>query len=146
MDKKIKLLIIITITSLFLTGCANEKIATSKTKVTSKVREKTPEESLVSQISDGRIVEVYEEFVRLREGGTKENWMIIKNAKQATDTFKIIPCEGCSFDKESATIEPGKYEIIRFTVSGAEGQKEIKVKDGMNNAYGYSKISVIIEQ
>lgn len=147
MDKSIKAtLFLIIIISLFLTGCASEQTVASKKKVTTQVREKTPEESLVSQISDGKIVEVYEEFVRIRQGESKENWLIIKNAKEATDTFKILPCDGCSFDKESATIEPGKYEIIRFVVDAAEGQKEIKVKDSLNNAYGYAKISVIIEQ
>jgi hypothetical protein len=136
-------LFLIAIISLFLAGCAAQQA--SERKLTVQTREKTPEESLVGQISDGRIVEIYEEFIRLSPGESKDNWLIIKNAKEWKETFTIQPCQGCSFDTTTATIEPGRYEIIRFVLNASEGQKEIKVKDSLNNAYGYAKISVIIE-
>ena len=129
---------------LLIAGCSTGQAPAKKT-VTQRTIQETPEEVLVKEIADGKIVEVYEEYVRLSPGEMRDNWLIIKNANDNKEAFKVYPCGGCSFEKETFEIEPGRYEITKFSVSGPAGQKEIKVKDHLNNAYGYAKINIIIE-
>lgn len=111
---------------------------------TQEVSKESPEEALPKEVSSGRLVEVYEEYVKLNEGERKENWIIIKNVKESQE-FRIIPCSGCVFEHEAADIPSGEYRMIRFYVEAEDGQKQIRVKDARNNAYGYAKINVIVE-
>jgi hypothetical protein len=129
---------------LLIAGCSTTETPVKKTPTQRTVSE-NPEEVLVREIADGKIVEVYEEYVRLGPGERKDNWLIIKNVKDSTEVFKVYPCSWCEFTQETFEIEPGRYEITKFSVLAQEGQKEIKVKDHLNNAYGYAKINVIIE-
>ncbi|MBI5880944.1 hypothetical protein HZB90_02330 [archaeon] len=139
-SKKIVVIFLI----LLIAGCSTTQAPAKKT-VTQRTVQENPEDVLVNEIADGKIVEVYEEYVRIGPGEMRDNWLIIKNANDNKEAFKVYPCGGCTFEKETFEIEPGRYEITKFSVSGPAGQKEIKVKDHLNNAYGYAKINVIIE-
>ncbi|MBN1544690.1 hypothetical protein JW898_04465 [Candidatus Woesearchaeota archaeon] len=150
MDKKttatIAMLILI---SLILLGCASQQrtIVSQKgaAQTTQEATDKTPEEVLVKEIEGGKLVEVYDDYVRMAPGEIKKNWMIINNVKDYDEEFMIIPCGGCDFEERVHEIGAGEYKIIKFKVRAMEGQKEIKVKDHLNNAYGFAQISIIVE-
>jgi hypothetical protein len=153
MDKrKISILMILFVVSSILLGCGGEDVVVSKKglSVTTKERttepaQDTPEAVLVREIADGKLVEVYDEYVRMEPGGIEKNWMIINNVKEKDETFTVYPCGGCDFEERVFDVPAGEYKIIKFKVRAMEGQKDIKVKDSLNNAYGYAKISVIVE-
>lgn len=132
---------IITILALLL-GCAQQN---EKKDVRSQTAKSTVEDTLVKEISGGKLVEVYDEYVRLKAGETGENWIIINNVKDAGDTFSIEPCGGCTFESNFVDISLGKYSIVKFTVSADAGEKEIRIKDSHSNAYGFAKFNVIVE-
>jgi len=137
-----RILTIILIT-LIICGCSAQ---TEERKVVSRsVADKTPEETLASQVSDGKIVNLYQDYVRLKPGEEAYNWIIIRNAKESSEKFTIYPCSGCTFETDTLTIASGEYKILRFSVKAESGEKQIKVKDSLNNAYGYAKMNVIIE-
>ncbi|MBW2968148.1 hypothetical protein KY362_06700 [Candidatus Woesearchaeota archaeon] len=138
--KSWKVLLIAALLTIILTGCTQQAVPERKQTV-----KDSPEDVLLREIADGKLVEVYDEYVRLGPGETKENWMIISNVQTRQERFSIEPCTGCSFDTESVVVPSGEYKIIGFDVSAKEGQSEIRVKDSRNNAYGYAKISVIVE-
>ena len=105
----------------------------------------SPENVLVKEISGGKLVEVYDEYVKLKYGQSKENWMIIRNARDKDETFTVYPCQACIFEQSVFNIPKGEYKIIKFKVTSKEGQQDIRVKDSRNNAYGHARISVIVE-
>jgi hypothetical protein len=142
MRKTTSAIILLIVIFFLVSGCAAEP---EKRDVRSSKAKSSVESTLVKEIEGGKIVEVYDEYVRLGAGETKENWLIINNVKDAGDTFSIQPCSGCEFDKTTVDISLGKYSIIKFTVSADAGEKEIRVKDSHSNAYGFAKINVIIE-
>jgi hypothetical protein len=128
---------------LLLIGCSSgpeQQVQIKKVSSREQTTQKTPEQALVSEISSGKLVEVYEKEMKLG-GARKENWMIIKNAREAAEEFNIIPCDGCAFDAAKAQIEKGQHTVLKFYVA-TPGEKEIIVKDRLNNAYGSAKISV----
>lgn len=141
LKKEWNLLLIAAILALLLAGCAQQAVPERK----QTVKKESPEDVLVRQIADGKLVEVYDEYVRLGPGEKSENWMIISNVQPREERFTIEPCRGCSFETDTVTIPSGGYRIIGFDVSAQEGQSEIRVKDSRRNAYGYAKISVIVE-
>ena len=145
MKLRTKLFVLLFLITLLLVGCSAQKTPTTKTNTKIQTEEITPESVLVKEISNGKLVEVYDEYVRVEPEGVKENWMIISNVHDEKELFRIYPCSGCQFEDEAVEISAGSYEIIRFDVEAEEGQKEIRVKDSKNNAYGYAKISVIVE-
>lgn|GEM_PF-4532319 len=135
--------------SLILMGCTSQQRTIVSQKGTAQSTQaaidKTPEEVLVRETADGKLVEVYDDYVRMAPGEIKKNWMIISNVKDSPEEFTIIPCGGCDFEDRTIGIPAGEYRIIKFKVRAMEGQKEIKVRDHLNNAYGYATISVIVE-
>ncbi|MBW2972004.1 hypothetical protein KY359_03115 [Candidatus Woesearchaeota archaeon] len=149
MKKTTTAILVLIIISLMLLGCsAQQKMASQSKSGATTAREATdatPEEVLVREISDGKLVEVYDEYVRMAPGEIKKNWMIISNVKDTSEEFTVIPCGGCDFEERVFDIPAGEYEIIKFKVRAMAGQKEIKVRDHLNNAYGYATISVIVE-
>jgi len=104
-----------------------------------------PETVLAAEVADGKLVEVYDEYVRIAPGQRVRNWMIINNVLDHDETFTITPCSGCDMDDQVVDIPSGEYKIIKFKVLAMEGQKDISVKDSYNNAYGFARISVIVE-
>jgi hypothetical protein len=139
MEKRtIAILTILSILLLVL-GCSADGKKAVQTK------ELTPEETLAKEISGGKLVEVYDEYVRLSAGETASNWMIINNVKDTGETFTIQPCGGCQFESTIIDISVGKYKVIKFSVSASAGEQEIRVKDSRNNAYGFAKFNVIVE-
>ena len=146
MDKKkiLALTFLILILAIVL-GCSNDRVIIKKTSEREQITEKSPEEVLVKEISEGKLVDVYDEYVRLGPGETKENWIIINNIRDKDERFTIMPPEGCAFDVDIVDIPAGQYKIIKFNVRAEEGQKDIRIKDSLNNAYGHARISVIIE-
>jgi hypothetical protein len=138
----IPILIIILITVLIIiTACSSKKEVRREYE---ELIQNSPQEALPKEISSGRLVEVYEEYINLNKGERKENWIIIKNVKE-TQEFRIIPCSGCVFEQERLEIPSDEYRMVKFYVEAEEGEKQIRVKDSNNNAYGYAKISVIVE-
>ncbi|MBW2968047.1 hypothetical protein KY362_06185 [Candidatus Woesearchaeota archaeon] len=131
-----------------MSGCANKGTPDQKVKSNSKqttVREQTPEEVLAREVADGKLVEVYDEYIRLGLGESAQNWMIINNVLDKDEEFRIYPCAICTFETTSVKVPAGEYKIIGFKVSASEGQMNIRVKDSFNNAYGYASISVIVD-
>lgn len=145
MKKIIYTTLLILLISLMLAGCSTQTTPDQKGASVKTRADMTPEEVLAREVADGKLVEVYDEFVRVGPGKTSKNWMIINNVKETEQEFTVYPCDGCSFGQEKVIVGAGEYKIIEFDVSADEGQKEIRVKDGYNNAYGYAQISVIIE-
>ena len=143
MRKTIPALAILLVVAALLSGCSQEE--TSRTVVSTPEPEQTPEDVLVKEIADGKLVEVYDEYVRMAPGEIVKNWMIISNVKDTDEEFSIIPCGGCDFSDRTVEIPAGEYRIINFKVRAMEGQKEIRVKDSNENAYGHARISVIVE-
>jgi len=143
---KTKTLILISMVLMTLVlGCSTQQdIASKKTTVRDDPTE-DPETVLAREVADGKLVEVYDEYVRVSPGERVRNWMIINNVKDSDEEFKIYPCGGCEFDEKVVTVPAGEYKIVKFKVFAMEGQKEIRVKDGHHNAYGYAQISVIVE-
>ncbi len=127
----------------FILGCSSAN--NGARDVRSQPAKSSIETTLVKEISGGKLVEVYDEYVRLGAGQTGENWMIINNVKDAGDTFSIRPCSGCSFESTNIDISMGKYSVIKFSVSAEAGEQQILVKDSHGNAYGFAKFNVIIE-
>ena len=133
---------------LLIFGCSQQTPSTySKlNQQTNQVNEMSDvERTLVREIADGRLVEVYDEFVEVKPGKTTTNWMIIRNVRNTPEIFSIIPCKKCIFQQTQVRLQPGKYDIIEFEVGDEPGQTEIRVKDRKSNAYGFAKISVIVE-
>ena len=145
MKKTIYAIVSILIIATLILGCSQQITPNKKTTSVKSTADLTPEEVLAREVADGKLVEVYDEYVRVSVGKTAKNWMIINNVKDTSQEFTIYPCSGCSFETEKVKISAGEYKIVEFTVAADEGQKEIKVKDSLNNAYGYAKINVIIE-
>jgi hypothetical protein len=104
--------------------------------------QKNVEQKLVQDVEGGKIVSVYETGMTLASGEKKTNWIIIKNTKDAGDTFTIVPCSGCEFETENVDISMGKYGIVKFQVS-TPGTNSIIVRDSHANAYGSADVSVI---
>lgn len=128
-----------------LSGCGTDDSAARK-PVARKPAPESPEDVLLKEISGGKLVEVYDGYVELKPGETKENWMIIINVRDETETFTIYPCNGCVFPAEEVEIPAGGHEVIGFSVSSDENlQDVIRVKDSKNNAYGYASISIIVK-
>jgi hypothetical protein len=100
------------------------------------------ERTLVREIADGRLVELYHEYMTVSQGAIGYNWIIINNVKESNEKFRIIPCEVCSFPETEFSIGAGSYRIVRFSVKPEEGQHMIRVVDKFNNAYGYAKMNV----
>ncbi|MBW2964385.1 hypothetical protein KY363_02900 [Candidatus Woesearchaeota archaeon] len=125
-----------------LLGCAQQN---EKRDVRSQTAKTSVEDSLLSEMDSGKLVEVYQKSVELKSGDTVDNWLIINNIKDAGDTFSIEPCSGCTFDSDFVDISLGKYSIVKFKVSAEAGAKEIRIKDSHSNAYGSATFNVIVE-
>ncbi len=134
---------------LLLTGCAGPQSIESKEiqteELTGREREQDAERVLPREVADGKLVEVYDEYVRMKPGDIVKNWIIINNVKEQDQEFTIQPCGGCDFNDRIVPVPAGEHRIVQFKIRAMEGQKEIRVKDSLNNAYGYAQISVIVE-
>jgi hypothetical protein len=128
--------------TIILTGCGTGD--DTKT-VTTKQAKQSVESVLEKEISQGKLVEVYDEYVRLGPGETAQNWIIIQNVRDREETFTIQPCSGCDFEQDEVTLAPGEHIVVSFAVSAEQGEKEIRVKDSYKNAYGFAKFNVITE-
>lgn len=148
---KTAIIVVCIILSIMLLGCSSQQKLAAKptnsktTASTSTSDDRTPEEVLASEVADGKLVEVYDEYVRIAPGEIKKNWLIINNVKDDDEEFTITPCGGCDFENRVYEVPAGEYKVIMFKVRAMEGQKEIRVKDHLNNAYGFTQISVIVE-
>jgi hypothetical protein len=140
---------LILLISLILAGCGDGLAPESKESTVqprkAKVDESEVEATLIREVADGKLVEVYDEFVRIKPGGIEKNWIIINNVKDTAEEFHITPCAGCDFDVRAVEVPAGEHKIVQFKVRALEGQTEIKVRDKLNNAYGYAKISIIVD-
>ncbi len=146
MRGKTAVLIMFILIILLLVGCGSKDTDMRK-PVARKPAPESPEDTLLKEISGGKLVEVYDGYVELKPGESKENWMIISNVRDETETFTIYPCKGCAFSEDSVEIPAGGHKVIGFEVSSDEDLQEvIRVKDSQNNAYGYASIGIIVKE
>jgi hypothetical protein len=85
-------------------------------------------------------VAVYDKEMVISGDYQKDNYLVIKNAYNKVSDFKIEGCTGCEIMNE-LKIEANGHHIIKFGVQGV-GEKEIIVKDGLNNYYGKAEFTV----
>ena len=145
MVKKIFFGVIFLVLLFSMLGCSNDDVRIRQVSHREQTTEKSPEEVLEAEAQAGKLVSVYGEEITVSKWGKAENWLMINNARDRDETFTIFPCEGCEFDTENVRIAAGEHAIIRFTVEPEEGRKDIKVKDGNENAYGHATINVMIK-
>ncbi|MBW2997785.1 hypothetical protein KY349_05590 [Candidatus Woesearchaeota archaeon] len=144
MVKKILFGIIFLVLVFSLLGCAKDDLSIRQVSHREEITEKSPEEFLSAEAQAGKLVAVYDQEMSIRRGGKAENWLMISNSRDKDEAFTIFPCTGCEFDAEKIDVAAGEHAIIRFNAAG-EGQKDIKVKDSNENAYGHATISVMIK-
>lgn len=145
MVKKTLLSIIILVLLSSMLGCANDDVSIRQVSHREEITEKSPEEVLAADAQAGKLVSVYGEEMTISRLGKAENWLMINNVRDDDETFTIFPCAGCEFDLEKLNIAAGGHAIIKFSVEPEEGQKDIKVKDSNENAYGHATLTVMVK-
>jgi uncharacterized lipoprotein YajG len=126
---KTKILFIILI-SLFLIGCSAPEQRAVKVSAPQTVT---------------KLVEVQQPDMTLTIGNPGRNILIINNVKEQAEMFNIIPCSGCQFDVKQIEVAAKDSMQVLFMVSPEAGQKDIKVKDRLNNIYGTASFNVKVQ-
>ena len=116
----------------------------------------SPTEKIKNQLEDkmtaNSLAEVYDPALRVDQGSSKVNYVLVKNSYTSTHTFKFKNLGNTSlteFPEEGVDIGPYDSELIQFKVNAnqppGEYEQDVKITDINNNAYAAVKLLIIIE-
>jgi len=92
-----------------------------------------------------KLVDVQNPDMTISIGQMQRNVLIIYNIKKEKATFNIIPCSGCILGAQQVEIPAQDSTQVIFDVPAEAGQKDIKVKDTLNNIYGTATVNVAVQ-